>query len=80
MDLHPGCFHASACLRVSIEGDCDPWEEGTEIDRRYMGRHEYRRAGRYRIRITLSKAGKKILSESMSVDIRAGLGDPTRDY
>lgn len=62
------------------EGDCDPWEPGAKIDRRYSGRHEYRRAGRYRVQVTLSKTGKKTLSTNMTMDIRAGLGDPTMEY
>jgi hypothetical protein len=62
------------------ESDCDPWEPGTKIDRRYTGRHEYRLAGRYRVQVILSKTGKKILTTSMTVDIRAGLQDPTMEY
>jgi hypothetical protein len=62
------------------EGDCDPWEPGTKIERRYTGRHEYRRAGRYRIRVTLSHVGKAILSQSMTIDVRPGVGDPTMQY
>ena len=62
------------------ESDCDPWEPGSKIDRRYTGRHEFRLAGQYRIQVTLSKTGKKILTSSMTVDIRAGLQDPTMEY
>ncbi len=62
------------------EGDCDPWEPGMKIDRRYTNRHEYQRAGAYRMRVTLSRSGKKILSQTMTVDVRPGLGDPTGVY
>jgi hypothetical protein len=62
------------------EGDCDPWEPGMKIDRRYTGRHEYRRAGRYRIRVSLSHAGKRILAQTMTIDVRPGVGDPTMQY
>jgi hypothetical protein len=62
------------------EGDCDPWEPGMKIDRRYTGRHEYRYAGRYRVEVTLSHVGKAILSQSMTLDIRPGVGDPTMQY
>ena len=62
------------------EGDCDPWEPGMKIDRRYTGRHEYRRAGHYRIRVTLSRTGKKIVSQTLQIEVRPGLGDPTMQY
>jgi len=62
------------------EGDCDPWEPGMKIDRRYTGRHEYRRSGRYRIRVTISHRGDKILSQSLTVDVRPGVGDRTMQY
>lgn len=62
------------------EGDCDPWEPGMKIDRRYTGRHEFQRAGNYRIRVTLSKTGKKIISQTLQVTVRPGLGDPTMEY
>ena len=53
------------------------WEK---IDRRYTGRHEYQRSGRYRIRVTLSQRGDKIASQSMTIDVRPGVGDPTVQY
>jgi hypothetical protein len=62
------------------EGDCDPWEPGMKIDRRYTGRHEYSRAGRYRVRVSLGHAGKKIMSQTMTIDVRPGVGDPTMQY
>ena len=62
------------------EGDCDPWEPGMKIDRRYTGRHEFQRAGMYRVRITLSRSGSKISSQTMSITVRAGLGDPNMQY
>ena len=62
------------------EGDCDPWEPGMKIDRRYTGRHEYQRSGRYRIRVSLSRRGKRIISQSMTIDVRPGVGDTTMQY
>ena len=47
------------------EGDCDPWEPGMKIDRRYTGRHEFQRAGRYQIRVSL-------------IQVRAGGSCPRR--
>ena len=62
------------------EGDCDPWEPGMKIDRRYTGRHEFQRAGRYQIRISLSRAGRRILSRTLTITVRPGVGDPTMQY
>jgi len=62
------------------ESDCDPWKPGTKIERRFTNRHEYPYAGTYRIRITLSHSGKKIVAQTIEVTVRAGLGDPTMEY
>lgn len=62
------------------EGDCDPWEPGMKIDRRYTGRHEYRRSGRYQVRVSLGHAGKRIMSQTLTIDVRPGVGDPTMQY
>jgi len=62
------------------ESDCDPWQDGTAIDRRFTERHVYPRAGQYRIRVTLSKSGKKVVSQTIEVTVRAGVGDPTMEY
>ena len=62
------------------EADCDPWEPGiTAIERRFTKRHEFQRAGRYRVRVTLTKGGKQI-RQTLQIQVRAGLGDPTMDY
>ena len=62
------------------EGDCDPWEPGMKISRRYTGRHEYRYAGSYRIRVNLGRSGKKIVSQTMTITVKPGVGDPTMQY
>jgi hypothetical protein len=59
------------------EGDCDPWKPGTKIARRFTKRHEYRYAGRYRVKVTLSRAGKSVAAQSITVQVRPGPGDPT---
>ena len=62
------------------EADCDPWEPGiTAIERRFTKRHEFQRAGRYRVRVTLTKGGKQI-RQTLSLQVRPGLGDPTMQY
>ena len=62
------------------EGDCDPWEPGTEIERRFTGRHEYRYAGRFRVRVTLRKSGDIIRQQSIVITVRPGIGDPGVRY
>jgi hypothetical protein len=64
--------------RSVSEGDCDPWEPNTEIARRFTNRHEYRYPGRYRVRVRLSKAGKQIAAERITVQVRPGAHDPRR--
>jgi hypothetical protein len=54
------------------EADCDPWTDGAKIERRFT-------AGVYRVKATLRKTGKNILSQSMTLTIRAGLGDQSPD-
>jgi hypothetical protein len=62
------------------EGDCDPWEPGTKITRRYMGRHEFRYSGRYLIRVRFSRADKTIMQQTIRITVRPGLGDSNRPY
>lgn len=61
------------------ESDCDPFTETTAIQRRYTAHHTFQFAGNYRVRVTLRKAGKSIVSQSMSMTVRAGLGDISPD-
>jgi len=58
------------------EGDCDPYEPGTKIERRYTARHRYKHAGTYNVRVKLSKAGHKFAETSIKVTVRPGIGDP----
>jgi hypothetical protein len=62
------------------EGDCDPWEPGTEITRRYTGRHVFQYGGRYRVRVTLSRAGKRIMRRSITISVRRGAGERPQTY
>ena len=62
--------------RSVSESDCDPWEPGMEIARRFTNRHEFRYAGRYRVRVVLSRAGKDIAADRITIQVRPGLGDP----
>jgi hypothetical protein len=61
------------------EADCDPWTEGSRIERRFTANHTYQFAGLYRIKVTLRHSGKDILSQNMQITVRAGLGDTSPD-
>ena len=57
------------------EADCDPWTETTKIQRRFTANHTFQFAGLYRVRVVLRRSGKDILSQTVQITIRAGLGD-----
>lgn len=60
------------------EADCTPFEAGTtQIQRRFTAEHDYRRAGSYRVKATMRRAGRTLASATATVTVRAGLGDPT---
>jgi len=62
------------------EADCAPYEDGsTKIERRFTASHGYNLAGIYTIKVTLRKASRTIVSQTVRVTVRAGLGDPTQD-
>jgi hypothetical protein len=61
------------------ESDCDPWSTGSKIERRFTANHTYQLAGIYPVHVTLRKSGKSIVTQSLNVTVRAGLGDPSPD-
>jgi hypothetical protein len=61
------------------EGDCDPWSAGAKIERRFTANHTFQFAGVYRVKATLRKTGRQILSQTLTLTIRAGLGDTSPD-
>jgi hypothetical protein len=61
------------------ESDCDPWTETAKIQRRFTSNHTFQFAGIYRVKVTLRRSGKDILSQTLSMTIRAGLGDMSPD-
>ena len=61
------------------EGDCDPWTETSQIQRRFTANHVYQFAGIYRVKVTLRRSGRNIMSQTYSLTIRAGLGDQSPD-
>ena len=61
------------------ESDCDPWGSGSKIERRFTAHHDYPLAGLYPVKVTLRKAGKNVVTQTLRVTIRAGLGDVSPD-
>jgi hypothetical protein len=61
------------------EADCDPWAPGMAIQRRYTANHTYPYAGTYRVEVRLRRSGKTLLTHSVSLTIRPGLGDRSLD-
>jgi hypothetical protein len=61
------------------EADCEPWVDGSAIERRFTANHVFQRAGIYRVKVTLKKTGRNIVSQSLALTIRAGLGDTSPD-
>jgi hypothetical protein len=61
------------------EADCEPFGEGSKIERRFTANHTFQRAGLYRVRVTLRKTGRNITSQTVQVTVRAGLGDSSPD-
>jgi hypothetical protein len=59
------------------ESDCSPFEPGTKIDRHFTADHVYQLAGRYGVKVTLSKAGKTVATQSLQLTVRPGVGDRT---
>jgi hypothetical protein len=57
------------------ESDCPPFEPGSELVRSFSAEHGYRRAGDYRITVTLRRASKSLAVASARVSVRPGLGD-----
>jgi hypothetical protein len=57
------------------EADCDPWTATTPMQRRFTASHTYQFAGLYRAKVTLRKSNKDLMSQTVSITIRAGLGD-----
>jgi hypothetical protein len=50
--------------------DCDPYEEGTEIETRFSATHQYRYPGTYRVWLRLQRNGETVIAGSARVQIR----------
>jgi hypothetical protein len=62
------------------ESDCAPYEPGAKIQRRYTAEHLFVRSGSYDVKVTLRHSGKRILSTSVNVSVRPGVGEGMTPY
>lgn len=61
--------------------DCEPFDEGTtKIRRRFTASHTYNIAGNYRVQLRLKRGTKTVLGGHVSVQVKAGLRDPTESF
>ena len=61
------------------ESDCKPFEAGvTKIERRFTAEHDYRTAGIYNVRVTMRRQERPLVTASVRVTVRPGLGDQTQ--
>ena len=51
------------------ESDCDPFEEGMEVDRLFSARHAYRQPGSSSVRVSLVRADREVAVAATSVQI-----------
>jgi hypothetical protein len=61
------------------ESDCDPWTNASHIERRFTANHTFQFAGLYRVKVTLRRSGKNVMSQTVQLTVRAGLGDISPD-
>ncbi len=60
------------------EGDCPPFGPESVLDRVFMGRHAYRMAGRYEVRLSLVRSGQRVAVAATTIEVRPGLGSGER--
>ncbi|HEY6554323.1 MAG TPA: PKD domain-containing protein [Vicinamibacteria bacterium] len=64
--------------RSGGESDCDPYEAGAKMERRFTANHLYKTAGIYTVKLTLRKANRTIAAQTVKVTVRPGVGDQTQ--
>jgi hypothetical protein len=63
--------------RSVVAADCPPFQPGTSIERRFTATHDYGKAGSYGVKVTLKRGGRKIVTQTVRVTVRPGIGDRT---
>jgi hypothetical protein len=61
------------------DSDCDPYEPGTKIERRFTSEHYYPRGGSYNIRAALKAADKVIAANAYRLLVRQGIPSGSGD-
>jgi hypothetical protein len=61
----------------SQESDCEPFQEGSTVERRFSARHAYHAAGSYNVRLTLRRASRTVAVASIPIVVhgRGGIED-----
>jgi hypothetical protein len=54
------------------EVDCDPWEPGMELTRRFSGSNRYKYPGSYTVRLRLKNGRKTVISGTAKVTVKGG--------
>ena len=52
------------------EPDCDPYEEGSEVETFFFGRHRFSLPGTYRVWLRLQRSGETVIAGNVTVRIR----------
>lgn len=55
------------------DSDCEPYQPGTKIERRFSSEHYYTRAGSYNIRAALKAQDKVVATNTFRLIVRQGL-------
>lgn len=55
------------------DSDCEPYEPGTKIERRFSSEHYYSQAGSYNIRAALKAQDKVIAANAFRLTVRQGV-------
>jgi phage baseplate assembly protein gpV len=58
--------------RSAQESDCDPFENGTALERRFSARHAYHAAGSYSVTLTLRRASRTVAVARVPVLVHGG--------
>jgi hypothetical protein len=61
--------------RSTHEADCQPFQEGTPMERRFTAEHLFAHEGNYDVKVTLRHADRVIAATRVQVSVRPGLGD-----
>ena len=60
------------------DSDCEPYEPGMKIERRFTSEHYYPRAGSYHIRAALKAQDRVVATNAFRLMVRQGI-PPSRD-